>query len=252
MKRRNESRKRILRSLRAVINLIFTALVLLAFYISVGSPAFTPKQQFRREEKANLVGPATILNTISLESYTGYDFEKLIIGTSEAGVTLFCYNYYSWRDGHSLKENDFIYRKKMEDVTVLSVPNSMASKYLFYYDIIKIPVVVFDDFPDAVRAELQIELYSVDATEPFREEYTLSANRTKKGYFLFTLAISNQEKSYGPIDAVSRLINLCDDKLSGSNTGVEIPATVRFFDKANTLIRECTVMIRQPTNEIWA
>lgn len=252
MRRRNKSKKQMFRSVRAFVNLTFTAIILFALYVSVGSPALTPIQQFRREEKANLVGPASILDTISLKGYTAYEFEKLLIGSSDVGISLFCYNYYSWRHGHSLSENNFIYRSKAEDVTVFSIPNKMAFKYLHYYDTIKVPILVFADFPDAVRASLQIELYSIHATEPFREKFTLHASRAKEGYFLFELSIDNKEKRYGPIEAVSYFINICDDKISSSYDGVKIPVKVQFFNKSDVMISEYSVMIQQPINKIYA
>ena len=244
MRRWIDSWKRLPRSIRSIANL-FAIMVLVFFtYISIGSPAFTPEQQFRREEKAHLVEPAMLLGAVSLENFTGYEDQILLLGTNKDGVTLFTYH------DDNLEFNKFIYRHKMGDATVLSIPNIWIESRIRKRSYIEIPVVVFDSFPSAVRAELQIELYSRNTSESFREKYTLSANRTVDGYFIFTLSVSNPEKKYGIVDAIRRFVNVCDDDLITAFTGVEIPATVKFYDQQDFLVNECSVIIRHPANEI--
>lgn len=231
------------RSVRAILNVLGTALLLFLFYLSIGSPAFTSEQQFRREEKSNLVGPAKILNTVSLEDYSYYPYDKLLLATSAEGVTLFCY------DEEKLERNEFVYRKKMGDITVLSFPGIGHSVETATY--VRIPIILFDSFPEAVRAKMEIELiekYS-DETE-FRKVYTLESERDVDGYFLFTLSASNLEQLGREGRAIWQLTNISDDNPFNNSPKVAIPITVRFFNQESSVICERTLLLRSPAGEV--
>ncbi len=233
------------RSLRVILNVLGTALLLFLFYLSIGSPAFTPEQQFRRGEKSNLVGPAKILNTVSLEDYSYYPYDKLLLATSAEGVTLFCY------DEEKLERNEFVYRKKMGDVTVLSFPGIRYSVDTATY--VRIPIILFDSFPEAVRAEMEIELiekYS-DETE-FQKVYTLESERDVSGYFLFTLSASNSEQLGREGRAIWQLTNISDDNPLDTSVEVAFPITIRFYDQENKVICERSLVLRSPAGEAYA
>lgn len=246
MKKWYQSLKHQPRSVRAVLNLVLLALVMLLFYISIGSPAFTPEQQFRKEEKAHLVGPAKILDTISLDNYTGYNpCNRLILATSDEGVTLFQY------DDKELEQNKLVYRKKMGDVTVLSFPGIRYSVDTATY--VRIPIILFDSFPEAVRAKMEIELiekYS-DETE-FQKVYTLESERDVNGYFLFTLSASNSEQLGREGRAIWQLTNISDDNPFDTSVEVAFPITIRFYDQENNVICERSLVLRSPAGEAYA
>lgn len=244
--------RRLPRSMKAVLNLVLLAVVLLLFYISIGSPAFTPEQQFRKEEKSYFLGPAKILDNISLEKYTGYHpCNRLILATSDEGVTLFqC-------DEMDLEINRLVYRKKQGNVTVLSLPTMGFRNYSFAtYASLEIPVIVFDSFPNAVRAEIEIELSaSYGNQENFQKVYALSAKREAEGYFLFTLSASAKSK-FDQLGAEGEafyfLTALSDDRPMNSYVDRAIPVTVRFYDQSDNMVAERDVEIRSPAGEAHA
>jgi hypothetical protein len=237
---------------KAVLNLVLLTVVLLLYYISIGSPAFTPEHQFRKEEKAYLVGPAKILDNISLEKYTGYHTcNRLILATSDEGVSLFqCKEV-------DLEINKLVYRKKQGDVTVLSLyPIGLRNYEFATYSSLEIPIFVFDSFPNAVRAEMEIELSaSYGNQENFQKVYALSAKREVKGYFLFTLSAStaNRFEQLGAEgEAFYFLTALSDDRPVNSYVDRAIPVTVRFYDQNDNMIAERHVEIRSPAGEAHA
>ena len=239
------------RSVKAVLNLVALVLVILLFYISIGSPAFTPEQQFRKEEKAHLVGPAKILDTISLDNYTGYNpCNKLILATSDEGVTLFKY------DENELEYNDLVYRKKQGDVTVLSL-STMGVRAFATYAYVEIPVIVFDSFPKAVRAEMEIELSaSYGNQENFQKTYALTAKRDAEGYFLFTLSASTASR-FDQLGAEGEAFYILTDFANDLNplspyVTMAIPVTVRFYDQSDNMIAERHIEIRSPAGEAHA
>jgi hypothetical protein len=231
VKKRNRPLQHLPRSVKAVLNLVLLVLLILLYYVSIGCPALSPEQQFRREEKANLVGPAKILGTISLKkSYNPCN--RLIIATSDEGVTLFQY------DKSDLECNKFVYRKKQGDVTVFSVPSIARGAP----SLSEIPVIVFDSFHEAVRAEMEIELPVLYHSKIYR----LAADRDADGYFFFTLTRRNYDGEYRGFSLLTEISDDLSDRLG------EIPVTVRFYDQSDNMIAERYVEIRSPAGEEFA
>jgi len=243
LKMRNKLSNQKMRRLRAILNIVMIVLLIPVFYISIGSPAFSAKHQFRREEKARLIGPAKILDTISLEQYTGYyPNDSLLIAASDKGVTLFTYN----QDDPRI--NRLVYRNKQGDISAFSVPGIVESQ-LENFTYAKIPVIVFDSFPEAVRAEMEIELHLPENYgSVYHQEYKLTAKREAKGYFLFTISAGNGGRLGKTGQALWLLTYLSDDS-STAYAEEEIPVTVRFYDEADNLIAERTAVIRSTAGE---
>ena len=224
--------------IRTIINCILIVSLIPVYYISVGRPPLSPKHQFRRTEKVAMVGPAIILDTISLEEYDGYSADRLLLATSEEGVTLFAYN-------RKMLEyiNYLFYREKQGDITVLAYGESgyIDAEYA------EIPIIVFDEFPDAVRAEMKIDLHTPTYVEQgWAKQFSLSAEREREGYFLFELKIGNGYK----LGNVGQALNLLTDLSLGSGDCDEaIPVTVWFYDEDGDMIYERSVVIRSIAGE---
>ena len=233
MKKDNVQRTDVSRKTRVISNLLGIVLLLILLLVFSQSPALTAKGQFRRVEKANFVGPATILDTVSLD-YDSYD--SLLLATGEQGVSIFRY------DKDDLKRNDFTYREKMGNTTVLAIPNQSWLSFETRFSA-NVPIVVFDSYPEAVRSELSITLTDGEA---FQQEYHLTATRNGSGYFLFMLS-ANSAKPLGKEGlAMALLTQISDDTPRTANGEIAVPATVRYYDTADTLICEDTVIIRSP------
>lgn len=225
------------RKTRAVLNLLGIVVLTTLLFVFSQSPALTAKRQFRRVEKANFVGPATILDTVSIDYYP---YDRLLLATNEQGISLFCY------DSENLKRNDFTYRRKMGNTTVLSVPNQSGQSYETKYSA-NIPVIVFDSYPKAVRGELHITLTDGAA---FEKEYSLTANRTGEGYFLFVLSVNSAKQLDREGVAIDLLTQISDDTPHTANGEIFVPATVRYYDETDRLICEDTAIICSPAGEM--
>ena len=175
----------------------------------------------------------------------------MILAASDEGVTLYLYH-----DDSKLKYGNLVYREKQGDITVLAVP-SLTDYYVDGNEIVtdlQIPVIVFDSFPEAVRAEMEIEL-SVKYIEEtvFQKKYTSSADREAEGYFLFDLIAYNFRPQRYEYEAFYNLASFSDD-ISGRTyyTGNPIPVTVRFYDQNGALICTQSVEICSPVAEAHA
>lgn len=224
--------------IRTIINCVLIVSLIPVYYISVGRPPLSPKHQFRRVEKAAMVGPAKILDTISLDEYEGYNADRLLLATSEEGVTLFAYDkkkpeYYS----------HLIYREKQGDITVLAYGDGGYTSRGYA----EVPIIVFDEYPDAVRAEMKIDLHTPTYIElKWSEQYSLSAEREHEGYFLFTLKIGNGIT----LSNVDWALDLLAELSSGHGHRDEaIPVTVWFYDEDGNMIFERSVVIRSIAGE---
>ena len=194
--------------------------------------------QYRREEKANLVGPARILDDIPL---TGSSYDRLLLADDGDGIIFYVYHQDNIDSGY------LIYRKKPGELTVLAAPT--IDLYGPLYKKISLPVMLFDTHPQAVYAELDLELSSEYANQAFRKSYHLTSNREKEGYFLFTLEAESSYKMGAEGEALGIFSQLSHPFYSSSCVKVAFPATVRLFDDKGQLILEQTITLRSPAGE---
>ncbi len=230
-----EFKNRRSRPVRILGNLLLAAVLLALIYVLNGSPDANLLQAFRREEERNLIGPGNILGTVSVEESIGYD--RLLLAETDNGVILYCYNDGNFslfgKRRQSTLEGTMIYREKGEFVTVMAAPCYFVHRF---YDGAALPVILFDDCPKAVRAELDLYLnannYGLgDST------WNIEARRESGGYFLFELKAVSDDQLQFEVDATS-IVNLGKMFESGAGFADGFPATVRLYDKADNLILE--------------
>lgn len=240
MKRKSILR-RIPRPVRAIINLVLAVALAVLYYISIGCPALSFQQEFRRAERAHLIGRSKIVDTV-----TDYrDYDKMIVGETEHGVCFF--GVYDVTYGYSNGKNQtkpyytFTYYEKTKDVTVAVAPNSsliwgMAGASL--------PIYIFDTHPEAVRAEIRTTVsgegtyFTIDGkkvTGPFTETFTAEAGRSGDGYFRFTLTDDDGKGSLA-LGLLSRVAS--GEQLVSDERDTIIPFTVRLYDASGDLIME--------------
>lgn len=235
---------RIPRSVRAIINLVLAIVFAAVFYLAIGCPTLSFTQEFRRAERAHMVGRSKIVDHIRNHQ----DYDKMLIAETEHGVCFF--GRFEVITGHNQKEHrySFTYYEKTGDVTVAVAPTISGSVWNFPG--FHLPIYVFDDHPEAVRAEIKTTVsgnysYSSDGknfTVPFTEPFTAEANRSGDGYFRFTLK-SDDEMS-------ARALGLLSDIASGgivssSQQDTVIPFTVRLYDGQDQLILEKNLEIKR-------
>lgn len=227
-------RGRFPRWIRIIVNLFLITVLLVLFYVLNGSPDANLIQAFRREEERNLIGPGNILGSLVMEN-PGLGYDSLLLAETDEGVILYTYN----ENGFSIlsdkqtssNEGRMIYREKGEHVTVMAPPGHLLLEYKKGFSH---PVILFDDCPSAVRAELDLYLNTsgygdADVT------WNLSARRENTGFFLFDL-VANAESTEELENQVRSIFCFC--RMFDTSRGDEFPATVRLYDRADNLILE--------------
>ena len=170
------------RRVRITVNLL--AIFLLAFctHVFLGSPAFTAEQRFRQLEKANMVGPARIIDSMEL---VPYNYLNLILADDGDGIIF--YLYADFRHGTEA----FYYREKTGDLTVLPLPVLEGFSYWEYE--LDLPIYLFDNYPKAKKAQLQFTLSETVNDVYFEKEYILDSQREQDGLFRFNIHAESED-----------------------------------------------------------
>ena len=208
------------------IHLLIIFLLLFLIYSFLGCPPLSAKGGFRRAEKASMVGPATILGQIHPD---GYPCDAIVLGQDTEGVYLYV------MDRWTPESSELVYRKKQENLTLLAVPGDTLYQYEVHA---QIPIFLFDDYADAVRAEVDLTL----RTESFEKTYPLEANRESEGFFRFDLVARNAG-SLGEEGNALRLLQEISSNSMAGNSDTVFPAVVRLYDASGTLLLEETTRI---------
>lgn len=216
-------------------------------YVFLDSPTFTDEQRYRRAEKANLVGPAKILDIQELPELTHSAYDRILIADDNDGIIM-----YLWNTKEDFYEK-LAYRKKQGDVNVYAAPLVSHFFDLYHFEEITLPVYVFDNFPNATRAELDLTLEIYETIEkPPIYHYNLESNREKAGFFRFFIHSNNTSGSSATEErsALHGLAALTDLRTSGilhEQRGAI--ATIRLYDKKEELIYEETLNIHMAAIE---
>lgn len=255
MGKRNIHSVNISRKTRAVLNFSVSALILLLlsfcwikdFKENYVAP-ISVEEQFRMEEEIHMVGPGKILADLSLDAFTvneGHD--RLILASTDKGVETFLY------DSTGQRQCIFNYREKQGDITVLSVPSIFSESWAWSYIApktrLRIPVILFDSHPQAVRAEVDIELSAIfdpAGGHIYRNTYHMAADRSADGYFLLELSV----RDFGYLREEGRAVWYLTDFSKGCEVPQVayyeyLPIHVRLYDQNGNIV--CTEYIELRT-----
>lgn len=246
--------KNIPRKVRIGVDIGLILLILFLFYLSIGAPAFSTEQAFRRAEKINMAGPGEIVDTLGWSDYPM--FETLIVAETENGVEFYgeyrMGNSDAWPKGLNIQYRTplFTYREKTGDLTVAAAPVAVFGLSLYDFET-KLPVYVFDEYADAVRAEMELTVRGIydtringqDIYREFSQTFSAEAQRQGEGYFRFLLSGSGWI-----LDYISHVSNGdgYHHVLTDSERGASIPVTVRLYDENDVLIMEKELFIQSP------
>ncbi len=210
----------------------------IAYYIALGCPTFTMRQEMRRAEKAHMVGPSKIVDNV-LEYY---DFQQMLVGETEYGICFFGKYGRTIRGGKHSGEKHYIfsYQEKTGDMTLAVAPNILGQ----VWDLpgTNLPVYIFTEHKDAARAEIEIHIAGQrtrnvngeDIIDPYEEVFREKTTRSEKGYFRFFLDCSDLDSGYA--------LRLLSDLVSGNgpifadDRTATIQATVWLYDANDQLI----------------
>ena len=235
MKRKNWKR-------RTLIALFLIPLITLLTYQAAGCPAFSAEQAFRRLEAQHVLGPGTILGSERIDC-NDYErkYDTLIVAETRYGAMLYCCDLN--------KEEQLYYREKAGPLTVMALPNGGWSWLI--NEPRQLNVILFDDYPEAVRAELELIVDWPYDFHGFTPEgvfyhYRLNAERTADGYFHFVHTIYGSDY----IDNDNVAMRILTDILSKQDGGeeyywdLEIPANIQLYDGNGHLIIEESMILR--------
>ena len=229
------------RPLRACLWALLAVLVGIIYYIALGCPTFSIRQDFRRAEKVNLAGPSKIVDQVASAQYT--EFDQMVVGETDQGICFFGRHGTLVSDGVHSGEYRYLfsYQEKTGDITFAAPPNIYG-----YNGIYALPVYVFTEYKNAARATISITVsgsrpspqIGKAAQKPFKEVFRSEAERDKNGFFRFYLTA---QFNFSPSDPFDRDNDeayslFCISNLSNGNAYYEnqatmsIPITVTLFD----------------------
>lgn len=231
---------RIPRPVTACISAVCVLLLAGIYYIVLGCPTLTFRQEFRRAEKANLVGPSTIVDTLDDSDY--YDFNKMIVGETEYGVTFFGFTYSSRPNNNPFEDRRYVfsYQEKTGDVTVAVAPNFWGGLWgAINGTSDSLPVYIFTEYSDAVRAEVELIVSGshswtedgVKKSSEFTETFSEKASAIEPGIFRCFLTFKTDNRG----EAAYQLSNIVSR--SGYGTAdATITAMVWLYDEDGNII----------------
>ena len=140
------------RKLRFILDALLSLILLLAVFVALSSRmANREVTRFRRAEKAALVGPSEILDRIDVrEEWPSVNYDRLLIGDDGEEILFYLIpengNGFLWRR----EKTDGILLTPLYNVNwVFGTPRRRDGV---------LPLFLFSDEPEAVRAEVQIRL----------------------------------------------------------------------------------------------
>lgn len=213
-----------------------------ALYLATDCPVLTADQAFRREEQVFALGPSTILGRESVDCPAyGYNYDTMIVAETETGAMLYCCN---------LNEHERLYyREKTGSLTIMALPNGGWSWEKDQPR--QLNVILFDDYPEAVHAQVQIivnwphDFYGF-TPDGVHYTYDLTAQREEDGYFHFVHTAYGSDHVDNDNTALRMLTDItCQPSVNEHYyMNLQIPATVRLYDEDNNLIVEETLLLR--------
>ena len=272
MRKLRETWGKIPRPLRAVSNMVLILLFAYLYWCSNGKLINSDTLEYRRMEKMQMLGPGTIVHELypqygqeefPINTYT--DFSHTIVSETENGI-IFC-GMSRYTSGQ--RNTVMSYQEKTGDIT-LAVPPSDLWDWASRNWEVHLPIYVFHEYPDAVRAELDVTIegvwessynsdsYSGTIEQPYTKTYQLTSVHRTEDFFLFridapdiieqankieTYLVTQPERVWETMQGVegdapqllSRLLNpsVYNDVQTGCAEG-----TIRLYDENDDLIAE--------------
>lgn len=162
-------RKKVLLYLLAIFTMSFLV------YLFLGAPPFSWQHRYRRIEKAHFVGPGQILG---YEEVSGSFYDAAVVARTEEGVIITSMM-------SQVDYGEMLFYLPMTGKLIVTAAPQMLAPIDIDFKEDTLTVFVVDDYPEAVRAELDLQLFWRQQPEDEGERpiYHLSAPREKAGYF---------------------------------------------------------------------
>lgn len=260
------------RPVMACLHVALVCVLFFMFYMAIRCYPFTLRQDFRRAERANLVGPSKIVDQFkpwdlqeNLNLATIITYDDVIIGETEHGICFFQrrdIDLGGWYDSASsfrkqfiissdinlqeeyigeinpsIYDRQFYYIEKTGNITVVTIPTRSPYDYSDTDEVrCFLPLYVFTEYKDAASA--QITLTIVDNTEfydetiDFSEVFTAEATAIDSGVLRCFLESSGGSSNA----ALEELVWLTYVSCFPKTQELSIPCTVSLYDADGNLI----------------
>ena len=208
------------------------------FYIFMGAPSLSREHRYRRVERSHFVGPGKILG---YETVSGGMYTDAVVARTKEGVIV-ATMIPDIEDGDLL-----VYVPITGKITVTAAPQVLAPKDI---DFQKDTLTVFavDDYPQAVRAEMDLKLYwqQFEEEEAERPVFHLQAKREQEGYFRFDAPFESLDEDSPERQA----LKLFSQSVRAGAQWNSVPedafqATLRLYDMQGNLVAEETMVLHQ-------
>ena len=244
------------RQVRTGINILIILYLLLTLYVSIGSPVFTLEQRFRRAEKAHLVGPSEIVDQTQWGLYS--QFTDMLVAETEHGVMFYGY----WDQDYPLDDYEvFSYREKTGKLTFLAPP-SLGFSWAFDGFGRTVPLYLFADYPEAVRAEASVHVKGTcqvdnDTYDQFDMRFEVSADRFADGVFRFLLELeSGQPLKLAAAQMLTEISTTMESWPYANTIAFQreprADVTIRLYDEHDDLILEEEIVLRTVSGQAQA
>lgn len=228
---------------QVAVNVLLILIFPVLIYVFIGAPAFTVEQGFRRAERENLVGPSRILG---IETVDGMLTDTLVVAQTEKGVVLYTHNKET-----NWPVNPLVYRERTQELMICGSPANLSTIVPPNGD--DLTVILFDNCPHAVRAELDMELFweNRQTGKQYRYQYSLSGKRVNPGYIRMDYDVQWHDwqgiNDHPENEAIYQFVSHSGDNSYKAPPG-EFPATVRLYDEKDELIRTEDVFLFPPAD----
>ena len=208
--------------------LVYTTVLLICVmvsYVAIGSPSFCPRMEFRRLEKAYMVGPSTILAEFEQHAFP---CNHVIVGETEDSYILCAFGSSYFRF------TEYFWYPKTGSMAVYQLPGS--SFYTTQFGKSRpMTLILFDLEPQAVRAELELDFLVSEETGKSMH-FSATAQRQYDHFFLFDF--HGDDDFYSSLHAI-----LTDIAETCREYGrYDQYVTVRLYDAQGQLLREETIL----------
>lgn len=246
MKKQSPSRKHLSRPAKTIIHISVILVCLIVVFLVHSFPSRTPEIQFRQLEKGYMVGPSTILGTETISLNNGP--RKMIVAETDTDFILYDYVEYPSKEywDFATKPTRLMVRKKHGDLTILAA----GTMDVFYTDSnFILPIVLYDDYPEAVRAEIEFYLFFSEYSDPYDCHFLLNATRSNEGYFCFPI-VHNANTSEQYTKTLKKLWTISSGYPISISPTVPIPVTVRLYNEAGEMIINEIIYFRTPEDDL--
>jgi hypothetical protein len=245
--RRKRTLDRVPRKLRAAVDLLLAAALLLVCWCVFGCPGLGEETRFRLAEKAALAGPSEILDRLAARGeWGGVRYDTLYLADDGDEIL-----FYVSRKG-ALADGRLIRREKEDGLLLTTVPTE-GPILRHAKDWMQVPLFLFADDEAAVRATLHIRLsdsYALTLTQvrgaaaqPALEPGALNGYARER-FFWFNLPAS---PALWDAEDGARLRELLRTNQAYAYARTEeFPATIRLFDENGALLEEREYVVRGP------